>query len=100
MQCSRAGGAEQATQPQGWRVWRQLVVCEPGAGRCAGGPTSIRRWFSFLRTTVMRPTSASPGAQSTAGCSEKVCWPQCVAPVGSGAVDSSTYFGIQMHRTV
>lgn len=53
--------------------------------------TSIRRWFSFFRTTVISPTTAPPAVASSAGFNVKVCWPQCVAPVGSGAVDSSTY---------
>ena len=50
----------------------------------------MRRWFSFFLVILMEPSTASPGAQSIGGCKQKVCWPQCVAPVGSGAVDRDT----------
>ena len=50
----------------------------------------MRRWFSFFLVILMEPSTASPGAQSIGGCRQKVCWPQCVDPVGSGAVDKDT----------
>ncbi len=51
--------------------------------------TSMSLWFSFFRTMRMVHWMLSPGMQSMAGCTVKLCWPQCVAPVGSGAVLSS-----------
>ena len=72
---------------------QQTVQTNAGAFACMvlqQRRACMRRWFSFFLVTLMEPSTASPGAQSMGGCKQKVCWPQCVAPVGSGAVDRDT----------